>query len=137
MGLRQSHGRIGRKSRNLSLVSTSANIRNYAIITLTYWAFTLSDGALRMMLLFHLHQLGHSALTLASVFLLYEFVGIVTNLFSGWLSAKTGLKLTLGIGLILQIIACAVLAAIAALSSKSQKISKWLEELHQDGRPRR
>ncbi len=110
MGLRQSHGRIGRKSRNLSLVSTSANIRNYAIITLTYWAFTLSDGALRMMLLFHLHQLGHSAFTLASVFLLYEFFGIVTNLFSGWLSAKTGLKLTLGIGLILQIVACAVLA---------------------------
>ena len=86
------------------------NIRDYAIITATYWAFTLSDGALRMLVLLHLHQLGHSALTLAMLFVLYEFFGMVTNLFGGWLGAKSGLKLTLGYGLLLQVIACGILA---------------------------
>ena len=89
-------------------MSSSKNIRDYSIITLTYWGFTLSDGALRMLLLLHLHERGYSALTLASLFILYEFFGIITNLISGWLSTKSGLKLTLGIGLSLQIIACGI-----------------------------
>ena len=86
------------------------NIRDYAIITATYWAFTLSDGALRMLVLLHLHELGHSALTLAMLFVLYEFFGMVTNLFGGWLGARSGLKVTLGYGLLLQVIACGILA---------------------------
>jgi len=91
-------------------VSENKNIRDYAIITATYWAHTLSDGALRMLVLLHLHQLGHSALTLAMLFVLYEFFGMVTNLFGGWLGARSGLKITLGYGLFLQVIACGLLA---------------------------
>ena len=86
------------------------NVRDYAIITATYWAFTLSDGALRMLVLLHLHEQGFSPLSLALLFVLYEFFGMVTNLFGGWLGAKHGLKVTLGAGLLLQVAACSLLA---------------------------
>ncbi len=86
------------------------NVRDYAIITATYWAFTLSDGALRMLVLLRLHEEGFSPLSLAMLFVLYEFFGMVTNLFGGWLGAKHGLKITLGSGLLLQVIACSLLA---------------------------
>jgi len=86
------------------------NLRDYAIITATYWAFTLSDGALRMLVLLHLHEQGFSPLSLALLFLLYEFFGMVTNLFGGWLGSKHGLKITLGSGLLLQVVACSLLA---------------------------
>ena len=89
------------------------NVRDYAIITGTYWAFTLSDGALRMLVLLHLHDQGYSPLSLAVVFVLYEVFGMVTNLFGGWLGARRGLKLTLGAGLLLQVLACGLLAAAA------------------------
>ena len=85
------------------------NVRDYAIITATYWAFTLSDGALRMLVLLRLHEEGFSPLSLAMLFVLYEFFGMVTNLFGGWLGAKHGLKITLGSGLLLQVIACSLL----------------------------
>ena len=91
-------------------MTAAKNIRDYAIITATYWAFTLSDGALRMLVLLHLHELGHSPLTLAMLFVLYEFFGMGTNLFGGWLGARSGLKITLGYGLLLQVIACGLLA---------------------------
>lgn len=86
------------------------NVRDYAIITATYWAFTLSDGALRMLVLLRLHEKGFSPLSLAMLFVLYEFFGMVTNLFGGWLGAKHGLKITLGSGLLLQVAACSLLA---------------------------
>ena len=86
------------------------NVRDYAIITATYWVFTLSDGALRMLVLLHLHEQGFSPLSLAMLFVLYEFFGMVTNLFGGWLGAKHGLKMTLGAGLLLQVLACSLLA---------------------------
>lgn len=86
------------------------NVRDYAIITATYWAFTLSDGALRMLVLLHLHEQGFSPLSLAMLFVLYEFFGMITNLFGGWLGAKHGLKITLGAGLLLQVVACSLLA---------------------------
>ena len=89
------------------------NVRDYAIITGTYWAFTLSDGALRMLVLLKLHAQGYSPLSLAAVFMLYEFFGMVTNLFGGWLGARHGLKITLGTGLLLQILACGLLTAMA------------------------
>jgi MFS family permease len=85
------------------------NLRDYAIITATYWAFTLSDGALRMLVLLHLHEQGFAPFSLALLFVLYEFFGMVTNLFGGWLGAKHGLKITLGSGLLLQVIACSLL----------------------------
>ena len=60
--------------------------RNYAIVTAAYWGFTLSDGALRMLVLLHFYQLGYSPFTLAFLFLLYEAMGIVANLVGGWLA---------------------------------------------------
>src|SRR6478736_3523459 len=87
-------------------------IRNYAIVTAAYWAFTLTDGALRMLVLLHFNALGYSAVQLAFLFLLYEFFGIVTNLLGGWLAARTGLRLTLVLGLALQVVALGLLALL-------------------------
>lgn len=87
-------------------------IRNYAIVTAAYWAFTLTDGALRLLVLLHFHELGYTPVQLAFLFLLYEFFGIVTNLVGGWLAARTGLRLTLVLGLALQVVALALLAML-------------------------
>ena len=73
-------------------------LRQYGIVTANYWAFTLTDGALRMLVVFHFHQLGYSSLTIALLFLFYEFFGIVTNLCGGWIGARYGLRLTLWSG---------------------------------------
>lgn len=79
-----------------------AALRSYATVTGAYWSFMLTDGALRMLVLLYFHKLGYSAVTLAFLFLFYEFFGIVTNLFGGWLAHRFGLKSTLVWGLALQ-----------------------------------
>jgi len=84
-------------------------IRQYLIVTGNYWAFTLTDGALRMLVVLYFHQLGYSPLEVASLFLFYEFFGIVTNLVGGWLGARIGLNRTMNLGLSLQIAALAML----------------------------
>jgi predicted MFS family arabinose efflux permease len=84
--------------------------RNYALVTAAYWGFTLTDGALRMLVLLHFHELGFTAVELAFLFLFYEFFGIVTNLFGGLLAARAGLKITLTGGLALQVLALVMLA---------------------------
>lgn len=78
-------------------------VQQYAIVTANYWAFTLTDGALRMLVLLFFYQLGYSPLEIALLFLFYEFFGIITNLFGGWFGAKLGLKVTMELGLALQI----------------------------------
>lgn len=90
--------------------SAKSGVRNYAIVTLAYWADTLADGAVRMLVLFYFYQLGYSALQVASLFLFYEFFGIVTNLCGGYLGARFGLKSTLFLGLGTQIAALVMLA---------------------------
>lgn len=87
-------------------------LRGYAAVTATYWAFMLTDGALRMLVLLHFHRLGFSPLTLAWLFLLYEVAGIVTNLVAGWLAARFGLASTLIAGLALQIVALVALTQL-------------------------
>src|SRR3546814_16323600 len=62
----------------------------YIAVTAAYWAFMLTDGALRMLVLLHFHTLGFSAIQLAYLFLLYEFMGVVTNLSAGWIAARFG-----------------------------------------------
>ncbi len=84
-------------------------VRQYLVVTLSYWAFTVSDGALRMLVVLYFHQLGYSPLEVAMLFVLYEFFGIVTNLTGGWLAARLGLNITLHAGLLLQIMALAML----------------------------
>jgi predicted MFS family arabinose efflux permease len=88
------------------------SIRNYVTVTAAYWAFTLTDGALRMLVLLHFNELGYTPVQLAFLFLLYEFFGIVTNLVGGWLAARTGLRFTLVLGLALQVVALGLLALL-------------------------
>ena len=95
----------------------SSAVQQYITVTLSYWAFTLTDGALRMLVLFFFYGLGYSPLEIASLFLLYEFFGIVTNLYGGWLATRIGLNSTLQIGLALQIFALAMLAVDPSLLS--------------------
>ena len=91
-----------------------ADARQYAIVTGNYWAFTLTDGALRMLVVLHFHQLGYTPLQVASLFLFYEVFGVVTNLVGGWLGARIGLNRTMHVGLGLQVLALAMLMAPAA-----------------------
>jgi predicted MFS family arabinose efflux permease len=92
---------------------TAANpLRAYAAVTAAYWAFMLSDGALRMLVLLHFNGLGFTPLQLAWLFLLYELAGIVTNFSAGWIAARFGLTATLYAGLALQIAALAALAQL-------------------------
>ena len=77
--------------------------RNYAIVTAAYWGFTLTDGALRMLVLLHFYRLGYSSITLALLFLLYEAAGILANLIGGWLATRYGITRMLTVGLITQI----------------------------------
>lgn len=84
-------------------------LRSYVLVTAGYWAFTLTDGALRMLVLLHFHELGYSPVAIAFLFLAYEFMGIVTNLVGGWVGSRTGLNRTLVAGLALQVVALVAL----------------------------
>lgn len=87
-----------------------AALRRYILVTFAYWAFTLSDGALRMLVLLQFHRAGYTPLELSVLFLLYEFCGVITNICGGWIGARLGLKVTLFAGLTLQVIALLLLA---------------------------
>lgn len=91
------------------LSQLSPAIRQYLVVTGNYWAFTLTDGALRMLVVLHFHGLGYSPLEIALLFLFYEIFGVITNLVGGWLGAHLGLNRTMNIGLALQVIALAML----------------------------
>lgn len=97
------------------LAKQSAEVRQYLLVTGNYWAFTLTDGALRMLVVLHFHQLGYSPLDIALLFVFYEFFGVVTNLVGGWLGARIGLNRTMNIGLSLQVIALLMLTVPAAM----------------------
>ena len=71
------------------------SIRSYALVTGAYWGFTITDGALRMLVVLHFYRLGYDAVSIAFLFLFYEFFGIVTNLFGGWIASRSGVKVTL------------------------------------------
>jgi predicted MFS family arabinose efflux permease len=96
------------------MLALTREVRQYLLVTGNYWAFTLTDGALRMLVVLHFHALGYQPLEIALLFLFYEFFGIVTNLVGGWLGAHLGLNRTMHIGLGLQIVALAMLLVPAA-----------------------
>ncbi len=87
--------------------------RNYAIVTASYWGFTLTDGALRMLVLLHFFHLGYSPFVLSFLFLLYEAAGIAANFIGGWLATRFGITRILGVGLTAQIIGFLVLSALS------------------------
>jgi predicted MFS family arabinose efflux permease len=86
--------------------------RNYATVTAAYWGFTLTDGALRMLVLLHFYRLGYSPFTLAFLFLLYEAAGIGANLIGGWLATRYGIARMLAVGLATQITGFLLLSAL-------------------------
>ena len=79
------------------------SLKNYLVVTAGYWAFTVTDGAIRMLVVLYFHLLGYSPFEVAMLFLFYEFFGIVTNLVGGWLGARIGLNLTMHIGMAMQV----------------------------------
>lgn len=101
---------------------TSA-LRNYILVTIAYWAFTLTDGALRMLVLLHFHERGYTAVELAFLFLLYELFGVVTNLIGGWIAAHMGLRVTLLGGLALQVFALVMLGFVVPSWSKGLSVA--------------
>jgi MFS family permease len=94
------------------LAERRAAVRDYAIVTAAYWGFTLTDGALRMMVLMHFYRLGYSSFTLALLFLLYEAAGVLANLIGGWLATRYGIARMLAVGMSLQIVGFVLLSML-------------------------
>lgn len=97
-----------------ALSALPLEIRQYLLVTGNYWAFTVTDGALRMLVVLHFYTLGYTPLEIAALFLFYEIFGVVTNLVGGYLGARVGLNRTMNIGLALQVIALVILTVPAA-----------------------
>ncbi len=91
------------------LTTLPSNVQQYLLITGNYWAFTLTDGALRMLVILYFHGLGYKPLDIALLFVFYEAFGVITNLIGGWLGAHIGLNRIMNAGLFLQIIALSML----------------------------
>ena len=89
-----------------------AGFAAYITVTAAYWAFMLTDGALRMLVLLHFHTLGFSPVQLAYLFVLYEIAGVITNVSAGWVAARFGLTSTLYAGLSLQVVALLALTQL-------------------------
>jgi len=90
--------------------SLTTELRQYLLVTFNYWNFTVTDGALRMLVVLYFHQLGYAPLAVAMLFLFYELFGVVTNLIGGWLGSIFGLNRIMNVGLGLQVVALAMLA---------------------------
>ncbi len=103
----------------------SNGLRHYAIVTASYWGFTLTDGALRMLVLLHFYRLGYSPFTLAFLFLLYEFAGILANLVGGWLATRYGISKMLAVGLATQITGFLLLSALSPQWAASLSVA-WV-----------
>ena len=101
----------------MSETFNNSGLRQYLVVTGNYWAFTLTDGALRMLVVMHFYSLGYSPLAIASLFLFYELFGVITNLVGGWLGARIGLNKTMHIGLLLQVVALSMLLVPASMLS--------------------
>jgi MFS family permease len=93
-----------------STTAHSANFKNYILVTLAYWGFTLTDGALRMLVLLYFNQIGYTPIQIAFLFLFYEVFGVVTNFLGGWIGSQFGLKVTLYSGIGLQIFSLVMLS---------------------------
>ncbi|MCE2949146.1 MAG: organoarsenical effux MFS transporter ArsJ [Betaproteobacteria bacterium] len=99
--------------------------RNYAIVTAAYWGFTLTDGALRMLVLLHFYKLGYSPFTLAFLFLLYEAAGVLANLVGGWLATRHGISRMLAVGLSLQITGFLLLSLLSPAWTAAMSVA-WV-----------
>jgi hypothetical protein len=99
--------------------------RHYAVVTAAYWGFTLTDGALRMLVLLHFYRLGYSPFALALLFLLYEAAGVGANLVGGWLATRFGITRMLASGLSLQVTGFLLLSAMSLTWSPALSVA-WV-----------
>ena len=106
-------------------VPAGRGARDYAVVTAAYWGFTLTDGALRMLVLLHFYQLGYSPFTLAFLFLLYEAAGVLANLIGGWLATRFGIARMLAVGLITQITGFLLLSALSPAWTAAMSVA-WV-----------
>jgi MFS family permease len=107
-----------------STSTSSTSLKNYALVTLAYWGFTLTDGALRMLVLLYFNEIGYTPIQIAFLFLFYEIFGIVTNFLGGWIGSQLGLKVTLYTGIGLQVF------ALIMLSFLNRDWAQWLAVLY-------
>ena len=115
------------------MVALKSPTAQYIIVTLNYWAFTLTDGALRMLVVLFFHGLGFSPLEIAGLFLLYELFGVITNLLGGWLASAIGLTITMQLGLTLQIFAlCMLLVDSSMLTVAYVMVAQALSGIAKD-----
>ena len=103
----------------------NSGTRHYALVTAAYWGFTLTDGALRMLVLMHFYKLGYSPFTLAFLFLLYEAAGVLANLIGGWLAPRYGIARMLAVGLSTQICGFLMLSALSPQWSAAWSVA-WV-----------
>jgi MFS family permease len=96
----------------MTATSQQAALKNYSLVTAAYWGFTLTDGAIRMLVLLHFHVLGYTPIEIATLFLFYEIFGVVTNFLGGWIGSTFGLRLTLYGGIALQIFGLVMLGLL-------------------------
>lgn len=106
------------------MTASSANFKNYALVTLTYWGFTITDGALRLLVLLYFNNIGYTPIQIASLFLFYEVFGVVTNFLGGWIGSQLGLKVTLYTGIGLQIF------SLVLLSFLNPNWAQWIAVLY-------
>ena len=92
------------------MTSSNTGMRNYLLVTIAYWAFTITDGAIHMLVVLHFHNLGYKPLDIAFLFLFYEVFGIITNGVGGYIGSRLGLNTTMFLGMAMQIIALGMLA---------------------------
>lgn len=104
--------------------ASRANFKNYALVTLTYWGFTITDGALRLIVLLYFNNIGYTPIQIASLFLFYEVFGVITNFLGGWIGSQLGLKVTLYTGIGLQIF------SLVLLSFLNPNWAQWIAVLY-------
>lgn len=107
----------------MTSTTSSGNLKHYILVTLAYWGFTITDGALRMLVLLYFNNIGYTPIQIASLFLFYEIFGIVTNFLGGWIGSQFGLKLTLYTGIGLQVF------SLIMLSQLNPSWSEWFAVL--------
>ncbi|MBI4781923.1 MAG: organoarsenical effux MFS transporter ArsJ [Oscillatoriophycideae cyanobacterium NC_groundwater_1537_Pr4_S-0.65um_50_18] len=107
----------------MTSTASKANLRNYILVTIAYWGFTLTDGALRMLVLLYFYNIGYTPLQIAFLFLFYEIFGVITNFLGGWIGSQFGLKVTLYAGIALQIVGLGMLALLDPAWSQGMAIA--------------
>ena len=107
-------GEVASSAKNPS----NGSLRPFVVVSSSYLLYTITDGAIRMIVLLHAYRKGFSAMEVAIMFTLYEVAGVVTNLLAGIAGSRWGIQRTLLFGLVLQ------LAGIGSLYAWSDSWSK-------------